>query len=95
MKLVTFGKHKGKNFAQACTLKHYVKWVLDVENATGRLRELQEYFADNEGIVLPPVPKKMYRQNHYRAGPPRFIEREPWQEVTDPHNIGECHGFAN
>jgi len=68
MKRVTFGKHTGKTFAQAYTLRHYVKWVLDLENAFGRLRELQEYFVDNEGIVLPPAPKKMYRRNHNRCG---------------------------
>ncbi len=60
-KRVTFGNHKGKTFAQVYTMKHYVKRVLNVVNAAGKLRELQEYFAENEGIVLPPAPKKMYR----------------------------------
>jgi hypothetical protein len=43
-KRVTFGKHKEKIFAPVYTMKHYVKWVLDVVNASGKLRELQEYF---------------------------------------------------
>ena len=92
-KRVTFGKHKGKTFAHVYTMKHYVKWVLDVVNATGKLRELQEYFAENEGIVLPPAPKKMYKTE-----PPWFVGvREVWDEVADPNNWrdGEYHGFAD
>jgi len=40
MKRANFGKHKRKAFAQAYIMKHYVKCVLDVENATGRPREI-------------------------------------------------------
>jgi hypothetical protein len=62
-----------------------VKWVLDVVNATGKLMELHEYFAENEGIVLPPAPKKMYRTE-----PPWFIELR--DEDAYPKNF---NGFAN
>jgi len=92
LKLVTFGKHKGKTFAEAYAMKHYVKWVLDVENATGRLRELQEYFADNEGIVLPPAPKKIYQRNGiWTVAKPKSFSVLP--KPGPPQFIG-CHEFT-
>ena len=52
---LTFGKYKGMTYAKAYTIKYYVKRVLSVKDATGRMRNLHKYFAGLEGIVLPPV----------------------------------------
>ena len=67
---LTFGKYKGITYAKAYTIKYYVKWVLSVKDATGRMRNLQEYFACLEGIVLPPVDNvgKMMDLQQYFAG---------------------------
>jgi hypothetical protein len=32
----------------------------------------------------------------YKTKPPRIVGvRQIWLEATYPHNIGECHGFAD
>ncbi len=59
--------------------------MLDVVNATGKLKELQEYFAENGGIVLPSAPKTIYKTE-----PPWFVGvREEWDEIADPNNWRE------
>ncbi len=73
---LTFGKYIGMTYAKAYTIKYYVKWVLSVKDATGRMRNLQEYFAGLEGIVLPPVDnvgKMMDLQQYFAGGFERFL----------------------
>jgi|LauGreDrversion4_2_1035121.scaffolds.fasta_scaffold3349383_1 hypothetical protein len=58
-KRVTFGKLEGKTYAEAYDNRTFVRWVLSVKYATRKLKDIQEYFEDREGVQAP-IPVRQY-----------------------------------